>query len=200
MNFVLLIPIPVTKAFLIFSLTLQLDYGNPNNHLALQIAFVAQAGVGNYERAKKALKVGSLMIAVVSLCLTGVVLLVGKYLISIFGLTPESVEIGKSFFYSIAVCYVVYGLAMALRGFLEGIGDMLFSALTGIASLGVRIAASYAFVDIFGRMIIGYAEAFSWVFLLVVYFIRYVVKRKKLRATAINTPTAKPSDDILAVD
>lgn len=96
-----------------------------------------------------------------------------------FGLTPESVEIGKNFFRGIAIYYIVYGLAMAVRGYLEGTGDMLFSGITGIAALGVRIAVSYLFAKKFGNMVIAYAEAFSWVVLLFIYVFRYFDKIRK---------------------
>ncbi|MDE7334123.1 MAG: MATE family efflux transporter [Lachnospiraceae bacterium] len=132
-------------------------------------------GAGNQIRARKVLKTGSIMMAIVSLCLTGLVILAGKYLIAIFGLSAESVEIGKSFFYTIAACYVIYGLAMALRGYLEGTGDMLFSGIAGITSLCARIIASYAFASRFGNMVIGYAEAFSWIVLLAIYFVRFLL-------------------------
>ena len=49
---------------------------------------------------------------------------------------------------------------------------MVFSGIAGLFALGVRIAASYAFAEPFGNMVIGYAEAFSWAVLLVVYLIR----------------------------
>ena len=133
-------------------------------------------GAGNHARAKKALKIGVIMITAVSLCLTLLVLFTGKYLISMFGLTHESVIIGGNFFRIIASCYFIYGLAMAFRGYLEGLGDMLFSGIAGIASLIVRIAASYIFADRFGNMVIGFAEAFSWVILLIIYIIRFYVK------------------------
>lgn len=83
-------------------------------------------GAGNCKRAKNVLKIGSVMMTIVSLCLTALVLIAGKYLIAMFGLTTQSIEIGQSFFRSIASCYVIYGLAMAVRGYLEGTGDMLF--------------------------------------------------------------------------
>lgn len=129
-------------------------------------------GAGSRERAKKTLNIGLFMIAVVSLCLTGFVIAAGEALIAMFGLTPQSVAIGKAFFHAIAVFYLIYGLAMAVRGYLEGTGDMLFSGGAGIASLVVRIAASYALVGVFGNMVIAYAEAIAWVFLLSVYCIR----------------------------
>lgn len=134
-------------------------------------------GAGRQERAGKVLKTGAVIMAVISLVLTGLVLAAGAYLISLFGLTPEAVQIGKEFFFSIAGFYLVYGTAMALRGYLEGHGDMLFSGIAGIASLGVRIAASYALADRFGNMVIAYAEAFSWIVLLLIYLARLLSPR-----------------------
>ena len=112
------------------------------------------------------------MIAVVSLCLTALLLLAGKALLAMFGLSAEAAAIGTVFFRSIASCYLIYGLAMAMRGYLEGTGDLLFSGIAGIASLGVRITASYLFAARFGNRVIGYAEAFSWAVLLLIYFTR----------------------------
>lgn len=129
-------------------------------------------GAGRPERARQALKTGAAMVAGVSLLLTLAILLAGGPLIAIFGLTPESVEIGRQFFIRIGSFYVVYGLAMAVRGYLEGLGDMAFSGMAGIAALLVRIAASYAFAETFGRMVIAYAEALSWVVLLGLYLLR----------------------------
>ncbi len=135
-------------------------------------------GAGKYDRAKKTLKIGILMISIISICLTLVVIFTGKYLLAMFGLTQESVEIGISFFRSIASCYIIYGLAMAFRGYLEGRGDMLFSGIAGLLSLVVRIAASYLFAERFGNMVVAYAEAFSWIVLLTLYIIRFFQKRQ----------------------
>lgn len=123
-------------------------------------------------RARQALKTGAGMIAGVSLLLTFLIVLAGERLIAMFGLTPEPVRIGQAFFVRIGSFYVVYGLAMAVRGYLEGLGDMVFSGMVGIAALLVRIAASYALAGLFGRMVIAYAEAISWLVLLGLYLLR----------------------------
>lgn len=130
-------------------------------------------GAGNRERARRTLRVGSGMIAAVSLCLTALVLVFSGRLIAMFGLTAETVAIGVDFFRGIAVCYIVYGLAMAVRGYLEGTGDMLYSGLAGIVSLLVRIGGSYAGAARFGNRIIAYAEALAWAVLLALYLGRY---------------------------
>ena len=123
-------------------------------------------------------QIGSGIMIVISLSLTGLVLLAGEHLIAMFGLTPESVAIGKNFFFSIAGFYFVYGFCMAVRGYLEGTGDMLFSGAAGIAALLVRIACSYGFRDLFGNMVVAYAEAFSWIFLLGLLVRRYWTRRR----------------------
>lgn len=135
-------------------------------------------GAGKPERAKKALKIGLVMISVISLSLTLLILLTGKYLLAMFGLSPESVGIGTSFFKGIAGFYIVYGLAMAFRGYLEGTGDLLFSGIVGFASLLVRIAASYMFAARFGNLVVAYAEAFSWIVLLALYIFRFYQRRQ----------------------
>lgn len=133
-------------------------------------------GANNRPAAKQALKIGMVMMAVISLCLTAFVVTAGEGMIRIFGLTPEAVSLGKVFFGSIARFYIVYGLAMAMRGYLEGLGDMRFSSMAGIAALGVRILSSYAFKEQFHTLVIAYAEAFSWIALLGMYLLRFVWK------------------------
>lgn len=150
-------------------------------------------GAGKRERAKKVLKTGAAMISIVSLSLTAVILFAGGSLIKIFGLTEESASIGESFFRTIAVCYIVYGLAMAVRGYLEGTGDMLFSGIAGISALGLRITASYAFAAQLGNMVIGYAEAFSWMVLLVIYTARFWQKQRSARNRSHKMGTENPS-------
>lgn len=136
-------------------------------------------GAGAPARAKQALKIGSFMIAVISLCLSVFIFFVGEYMIAIFGLTPESVSIGKEFFRTVSKCYVIYGLAMAGKGYLEGSGDMVFSGAASILSLIMRLLFSYAFVAWTGRAVIAYAEMFSWVVLLGLCLLRLGWKSRR---------------------
>jgi len=136
-------------------------------------------GAGEHERAKKYLYAGCGLMAVVSVVLTAVVMVFGGPLIAMFGVTEQSTAIGAQFFRCIAVFYIINGWAMAFRGYLEGIGDVGFSGLTGIASLAVRIVLSYALMDVFGNMVIAYAEAFAWCFMLTLFVLRFVWKKRK---------------------
>ena len=142
-----------------------------------------ETGAGNGETAKKIFRLGAILMSVMSLCLTAVILLTGETLLSMFGLTQASVNIGEDFFRTIATFYLIYGLSMSIKGYLEGTADMLFSGIVGISGLGIRLMCSYIFKDVFGNMVVAYAEAFSWIFLLGVFTLRYLNKTKKEHLT-----------------
>lgn len=132
-------------------------------------------GAGEYGRARKCLGVGVAMTAAISVVLAVSMLLFGGTIIGFFGVTAEAVQIGTDFFWSLAWFYMAFGLSMAMRGYLEGSGKVLFSGLCGIMTLGVRIGLSYALKPIFDNTVIAYAEAFSWCFQVAVYVIGLIV-------------------------
>ena len=69
---------------------------------------------------------------------------------------------------------------MSLRGFFEGIGDVLFSSVMGLAALGLRIVLSYSFAPV-GNMIIAYAEGISWCAMLLLFAVRFLWKYRRLQ-------------------
>ncbi len=151
-----------------------------NFSTAISTIVAQETGARNNKAAKKTFHIGTLLMAFMSVGLTIVIILTGKRLLSMFGLTSESVAIGDEFFKTTSIFYVIYGIAMSIKGYLEGTSDMLFSGIIGTCSLGVRIVCSYAFEGVFNNMVIAYAEAFSWVFLLIVFSLRYYKKRNRI--------------------
>lgn len=147
---------------------------------------VAQSmGAGDLNRAKKTLKSGNILVAVISVLLTAFIYFMGGKLIAMFGVGVEAAEIGKNFFISLASFYIVFGLATSVRGYIEGIGDVTFSSILGILCLGVRIGMSYVLVGVFDNMVIAYAEAISWIVMLILYIIRYVKKARELEKSKL---------------
>ena len=126
-------------------------------------------------------QIGAAVMAGVSLLLTVLVIPTGGELIALFGAGEEAIAIGDNFFRRIASFYVVFGLATAVRSYLEGMGDVVYSSLAGMTSLACRIFLSYALVGVFANMVIAYAEAFSWVLLLLLYLVRMVWKERQWR-------------------
>ena len=135
-------------------------------------------GAGEHKRAKRCLLVGSGIMAVVAALLTMFVLKFGGSLIGLFGVTEECVTIGNNFFHSIAWFYIIFGSATALRGYLQGTGEVVITGAIGIGAMVLRIALSYLLRPVFGNMVIAYAEAFSWCFMLIM-FLGMLVLRKK---------------------
>ena len=69
---------------------------------------------------------------------------------------------------------------MTIRGYLEGIGDVVYSSVAGILALISRILFSCWFAASCGNMIIAYAEAASWGVMLMLYVGRVMRKRHVL--------------------
>ncbi|MBQ3963991.1 MAG: MATE family efflux transporter [Firmicutes bacterium] len=141
-------------------------------------------GAGRPDRAQEVLKAGSKLMAAIAVVLTAVIFLFGKYFILLFGVSRETAELGGAFFTRLAAFYIIFSLAQAFRGYLEGRGDVLFSGLNAIAALILRIILSYALVGLFYNMVIAYAEGFSWAFMLALYMMRYQkIKNRPLGPT-----------------
>lgn len=142
---------------------------------------VAQSkGAGRQGSIKGYLGTGMAMMAVISLFLSAVMILFGGRLVSIFGLDTEAIGIGHSFFRSIAVFYIFYGMATAFRGAVEGMGDVVYSSMAGIAALCIRIMLSYLFAAPLANMAIPYAEGVCWIFMMLFFVPRIVVRGREL--------------------
>lgn len=141
---------------------------------------VAQSyGAKDHKRAAKVFTTGVGLMLVVSIVLTLFVVTFGGNMIAIFGAGEEVVSIGANFFRSIGMFYAIYGLAMACRGYVEGVGEVIYSSIIGVISLMTRIVLSYALKGVFGNMVIAYAEGISWVLLMLMFAARIVIKRKQ---------------------
>lgn len=136
-------------------------------------------GAGDAEKARKTLFVGTILMAVVSVALTLLIIPTGGFLVSLFGAGKEATAIGHAFFIRLSVFYLIFGFSTSIRGYLEGVGDVMFSSFTGIVQLVVRIILSYAFASVFGNMIIAYAEGASWTLMFLMYLIRVLYYKPK---------------------
>lgn len=136
-------------------------------------------GAGDAEKARKTLFVGTILMSVVSVALTLLIIPTGGFLVSLFGAGREATAIGHAFFIRLSVFYVIFGLSTSIRGYLEGVGDVMFSSFTGIIQLVVRIILSYAFASVFGNMIIAYAEGAAWTLMFLMYLIRVLYYKPK---------------------
>ena len=154
----------------------------PVTNLSSGISTVAaqNMGAGRPDRARRGLGVGAVIMLVMCVGMAALVALAGERLIAMFGLTAETAAMGGEFFRTLALFYPVYGLAMALRGFLEGAGDVLWSSAIAIAALLLRILLSYGLADWVGSPIIAYAEMASWAVMLLLFALRFLLRGRRL--------------------
>ena len=135
-------------------------------------------GAGQKERVKKGLYIGVVIMAVVAFFMTIIVINFGGALVALFGIEAESVVIGKAFFRALAMFYVLFSVSVAIRGYIQGIGDVNFTTVVGMSSLAVRIAMSYLLRPLLGNMVIAWAEVISWWYMLAMYLGRLFWHKK----------------------
>lgn len=183
----------ITTAYRIDTLTLL-----PVTNIGAGVStFVAQnKGAGDLPRAQKGLRAGVLIAAVSSVVTTTAVVLLGEGLMRLFGITEQAVRIGRDFLFFCAVFYPVFGVEQAIIGYLQGMGDVRFTAFASISSLAVRVLLSFLFAGTVGNRIIAYAEMVSWVYCLVVCAARYAVIRRRGAIAAVPGVAASPRNSL----
>lgn len=136
-------------------------------------------GEGNLDKQRSYIKSGLYVMVAVTGALTVLVFLCGGLFVSFFGVGGEALEQGYQFFRDLSLFYMFFGVATAIRGALEGMGDLKYCSFVGIATLGVRILFSYLLRPLFGNRTIAFAEAVAWFVFLILVLVRYLYKRKK---------------------
>lgn len=135
-------------------------------------------GAGQKDRVKKGLYVGIGIMAVVAAFMTIIVINFGGTLVALFGIEEESVMVGKAFFRALAMFYLLFSVSVAIRGYIQGIGDVNYTTIVGMSSLAVRIAMSYMLRPVLGNMVIAWAEVISWWYMFLMYSGRLLWLRK----------------------
>lgn len=133
-------------------------------------------GAGLLDRARRGLWVGSAISLVTALVTTVLFVLAGAPLMRMFGVSEGAVAIGREFLYFCSVFYPVFGVYSAFLCYLQGMGDVRFAAFASVSGLVVRVVLSYAFAATIGWRIIAYSEMASWVYCLVICWIRYMTR------------------------
>ena len=166
----------ITTSYRVDSLML-LPIINLGSAIATMVA--RSKGEGNMQKQKAYVKSGLIVMAVVTGALTVLVFLCGRLFVSFFGVTGNALEEGYQFFRDLSLFYMFFGMATALRGALEGIGDLKYCSFVGIATLAVRISFSYILKPLCAERTIAFAEAVAWFVFLMLVLVRYLCKIKR---------------------
>ena len=150
-------------------------------------------GAGLYDRVSKGAKQGTLMAVGCSTVITAVILLFGKYLMSVFTETKELVNLAASLMVILAVGYIAMAVTQSLSGIMRGAGDTLTPMwISLITTVAVRVPLAYgiSYLTVTEALPHGRKECIqisllcSWVLgalLTVIFFSRGKWKTKALR-------------------
>ncbi len=119
-------------------------------------------GAGERDTARQVFRAGLIMGTGFAAVMAVFVITCGDLLIGIFGVSAQVRQIGSEFFRCLGRFYIICALMEVFHGFLQGLGDVRFTAVNMMVQLIVRIILSYALKASFGWQVIAYAEGLSW--------------------------------------
>ena len=165
----------------------------PNFSFGTALTTYAGQNVGAklYDRVKKGAWQGTLIAVCTSAVITGLILLFGPYLMSIFTNTQELAQLSADMMKILAVGYIAMAVTQSLSGIMRGAGDtvtpMWISLLTTVA---VRVPLAYGLVYLTrtAQLPQGRYESLwislltSWVLGALITFVFYTASRWKKKA------------------
>ena len=109
-------------------------------------------GAGQYDRVVKGAKQGTLIAAVTSAAITGLILIFGKFLMGMFTDTADPVNLSNNMMRILAVGYIAMAVTQCLSGVMRGAGDtttpMWISIITTVI---IRVPLAYAIAVVAGE-------------------------------------------------
>ena len=101
-------------------------------------------GAGFYDRVKKGARQGTLLAVGCSATITGIILLFGKSLMSVFTKTAELVDMSYYLMCILAVGYIAVAVTQSFSGIMRGAGDTMTPMwISLITSVAVRVPIAY---------------------------------------------------------
>lgn len=154
-----------------------------NISVAISIYVGQNVGADNIERAREGFKKGIVIILVISVIITSIVVIFGETFMRFFGVSDSVAALGQRFFRICAIFYPIFGLGNAFTGFLQGNKDVIFTSMSSIITLALRVSLSYALAAKLGFDVIAISEMCSWVLGAVLNFSRYKSNRWRIQST-----------------
>ena len=111
---------------------------------AMSVYTGQNVGAGKYDRVTKGVKQGTLIGLAFSATITGVLLLFGKYLFSIFTDTTELIDLANRMIRLMAIGYICVSVTQVLGGVMRGAGDTTTPMwVTLVSTIALRIPVAY---------------------------------------------------------
>ncbi len=169
-----------------FAMMPNMSFGNAMSTYSAQ-----NIGANRMDRVLKGAKSGTLFAVGVSIVITALLLLFGRYIMGIFTTTTELVDLSMRMMTILAPGYIAVAVSQCLAGIIRGAGDTLTPMwITLSTSVAVRVPLAYLFVHLSKseQYPKGMSESLfvslvtSWVLGAVITFICYKVGNWKSKA------------------
>ena len=121
-------------------------------------------GARDYDRVIRGAKEGTFLAVGISAAITGIILLFGKPLMSIFTETPELVDMSYHLMCILAFGYIAMAVTQSLSGVMRGAGDTVTPMVVSlITSVCLRIPIAYGLAPLVGQNCIQISLLCTWV-------------------------------------
>ncbi|MBR6558837.1 MAG: MATE family efflux transporter [Clostridia bacterium] len=101
-------------------------------------------GAGKYDRVSKGAKQGTLLAVACSTIITGIILIFGRSLMSVFTDTKDLVDMSYRLMFILAVGYIAVAVTQSLSGIMRGAGDTMTPMwISLITTVAVRVPIAY---------------------------------------------------------
>lgn len=140
-------------------------------------------GAENYERITKNVKKIIFMNIGVSVIMSGVLLIFGSSVVSLF-MTVKNEAImyaAKRYLLATAECYSLVALLLVLRNVLQGLGYTYANMMAGAGELIGRLSVAFLFTPLIGFNAVCYAAPIAWLMADIPLFIIYLRKMKAFK-------------------
>ena len=153
------------------------------NFAAALATFVGQnLGAGKTHRATKGLKETILMSSLVSVSVSILVIVFGKFLVALFTPDPEVIRIGKDYLMIVGSFYIIFSIMFSINGALRGAGDTLIPMFITLLSLWfIRVPVAYLLSKSIDETGIWWAFPIGWLAGAVLSYLYYLTGRWKTK-------------------
>ncbi len=150
--------------------------------------FVGQnIGANLNDRVKTGFKATLLLSSLLTILVTAVYVIFPRQIVSFFTTDAQVIEVGVEYLVIVAPFYITFTIMFVLNGVLRGAGATLIPMfITLIALWFIRIPASWAMAEAFGRIGIWWGIPIGWFFGMGFAYIYYLTGKWKNKAVTKN--------------
>lgn len=147
--------------------------------------FAQNYGAGKKERVRSGVRTSAIISVIMAICVTVIMLLIGKYLLQMFIDTTEkgateALQIGFHYLLIASFSLVILYLIHVYRNAMQALGNSFWSMISGFAECAVRIIMSKGVVLALGTGVLYFVEPTAWLGALLFIIIPFYFYRKKL--------------------